>query len=96
MRAFLRSEGFAISKSVFHGDLSWTTFKKWMHQFNPDSYTIVTGQTKSGSNHCVVMKGGEVFCDPITGEPTPTPFIGGALAGGECHWWCEVVHPLVL
>lgn len=94
MREYLRGIGFGISKSVFHGDLSWRDFKKWMGRLNPDTAIIVTGETTKGTNHCVVMIGGEVVCDPITGGPNRSPFCNSALADGERHWWVEVIVPI--
>lgn len=94
MREHLRSMGLDISKSVFNGDLRWTDFRKWMGKFNPNTAIIVTGETTKGTNHCVVMIGREVVCDPITGHPNQEPFSGAALADGERNWWVEVITPI--
>jgi hypothetical protein len=91
MRDFLRSKGFAISKSVFNGELTWPKFREWMAKFNPDSAIIVTGGTVRDTNHCVVMVGGEVICDPLTGLANQEPFSKAALADGELHWWVETI-----
>ena len=91
MREHLKGKGLAISKSVYNGELSWNAFRDWMLKFNPDSAIVVTGQTTRGTNHCVVMIGGYVFCDPISGEANQDPFSGAALVDGERHWWVEAI-----
>mgnify|MGYP000571979779 CR=1 FL=1 len=95
MRQFLRTKGLAISKSVYNGDLGWAAFRDWMQQFNPDTAIIVTGQSSRGVNHCVVMVGREVLCDPITGESNDNPFLGAADVDGEKNWWVEAITPMI-
>ena len=94
MREFLAGRGLGISKSVFNGDLSWQAFQKWMAQFNPNIPLIVTAMGGRGVNHCVVMVGGEVVCDPHTGKPNPEPFSGPAETPEDVPlWWVEVIAP---
>lgn len=92
MREFLRSNGLAISKSVFNGELTWTAFREWMAKFNPDTAFIATGQSTRGVNHCVVMIGGEVVCDPFSGVADQDALTRSATEDGESHWWVEVIH----
>lgn len=92
MREYLRKEGMTISKSLYNGNLSFMAFKRCMKQFNPDTAMVVTGQRgKGGVNHCIVMVGDKVVCDPITGEPDQDALSAPATVDGESYWWVEVV-----
>jgi len=95
MRSFLRPLGLTISKSVYNGELAWSAFQEWMAKFNPSVPLIVTGMGLRGVNHCVVMVGGDVVCDPHTGDVNHDPFSGAAEAEGEAYWWVEVITPSV-
>lgn len=95
MREYLAGRGLGISKSVFNGDLSWSAFKNCMDTFNQNVPFIVTAMGSRGVNHCVVMVGGSVFCDPHTGEEASAPFTGPAETPEDAPlWWVEVITPL--
>lgn len=94
MRTYLRGMGLTISKSVYNGELSWAGFCDWMQAYNPENAIIVTGKATRGVNHCVVMIGGNVVCDPITGTPNQEALIGPAQTDNEMHWWVETITTL--
>lgn len=91
LREWLKPQGYGVFQSIYPPDTEFSTLLRSLHVFSPGVPVIVTGMGGRGVNHCVVVLGGEVFCDPHSGTSDPEPFTGPARADGEEWWWVEVV-----
>jgi hypothetical protein len=90
-RAFLASRGMAKVNVAFDCPLeALLTVQKTM---NPNAYYLLGCQSVRGIDHTVVCCGGEVICDPSTGE-SGADLINGPVSDG--YYWVTFLTPLSL
>ena len=89
LRKFLHARDLDVQTTMYPGEISFEDVLFTTGHYNPDIPMIVTGKSKRGVNHCVVIMNGEVFCDPFDGTDRPDPFISCAEPTGM--WWVETI-----
>jgi len=60
--AWLKDEGFSMVSFAF--DLDPDGVLELMGEMNPDVYYILSGESKTGVNHCVIANGAKIIHDP--------------------------------
>jgi hypothetical protein len=62
----------------------------FMRRSNPTVYYLLSGRGPRGFDHTVVARGGEIVCDPVTGEADQGAIVD---ADSNGHVWITLIYP---
>lgn len=89
MKAFLAARGLVPVTIIYDGAADLQQVLTAREHYDPGVSFLLTGQSRNGTDHVVVARGGKIIWDPSLDDSG----IVGPCADG--HWWVEYLGALL-
>ena len=90
IQEFVAGHGYRVVKLLYHGENTPPEqIMQAIEDLNPGLRYLLIGESKRGTNHVVICRGGEIDHDP---SPNKTGIVGPCIDSG--YYWVEIFAPL--
>jgi hypothetical protein len=94
-KVWLKEHGYSLISLALPDDLPFDFVLQTVDHIAPDHHAIISGRSRSGLNHAVIVRDKHVVMDPLTGSSfgSQQPFVGPCTHGTSA-WLVELVVKL--